>query len=148
MILNFNFVTFCYCLYTCYLFPLNLLTYIPARLFKRKVCSGPHHDQLHLTLGDTDLAKHLNAVYTGMSHPKAPAVPAYMECKCKWELFFAVRNLNTCPYLWLLLHCTCDGHIWICTWSLNDCVGLVSIFVFCELPDKHELYNTQHEQSL
>ncbi|XP_063685359.1 uncharacterized protein LOC134819349 isoform X3 [Bolinopsis microptera] len=50
------------------------------RLFKRKVCSGPHHDQLHLTLGDTDLAKHLNAVYTGMSHGKAPSIPSYIEC--------------------------------------------------------------------
>ena len=79
MIMNFNFVTFC--LNTYNLFPLNLQT--PSRLFKRKVYSGPHHDQLHLTLGDTDLAKHLNAVYTGMSHPKAPAVPAYMECKCE-----------------------------------------------------------------
>eukprot|EP00116_Pleurobrachia_bachei_P002564 sb/3462826/ len=49
------------------------------RLFKRRVCSGPHHEQLHLCLGDTHIGKHMNAVYTGMVHPKIPTLPAYLE---------------------------------------------------------------------
>jgi len=53
------------------------------KLFKRKVCSGPHHDELHICLGDTDLTKHLNAVYTGMLHPKAPVMPAYIDANAQ-----------------------------------------------------------------